>query len=129
MCEYIKERLTSINECNYANITFSIANIHGAILKLNTKETYTTILKLVKSQYWLDCRESYNALVSLFNECLNRDELKLITELISLFMYTNPSDFFPFYKEQALRLAESYEISDGELRINYGSQVLIFRLD
>lgn len=81
-------------------------NTNGAILKLNIKETETMILKLIKNQYWLDCRASFDALVSLFDECQNSDELKLITELINRFEYTNEQDFFNFYREEAKRIAE-----------------------
>lgn len=75
-------------------------------MKLSKKEIETTILKLIKNQYWLDSRASYVALERLFEECANREELALITELINLFLHTNADDFYDFYKGEAKRIAE-----------------------
>lgn len=80
-------------------------------MSIGSKEIDHYKISLIRKQDWLDCIEHQKALDSLFKECLDREEVELVFNLIMRFKCTNDDDYHPFYVSEAKRISRDNEIT------------------
>jgi hypothetical protein len=70
-------------------------------MSIDAKEIKRYKIRLIKKQDWLDCRKHLEALDSLFKECLDKEETRMLIDLMSRFTCSDEDTLLTFYLNQA----------------------------